>query len=118
MRTPPSFPSFILQFLHWYHHITVLLFCWHSYAVTSSTGLYFVAMNFSVHAVMYGYYYLVRAFPPSLPPSLVCSRAPIFGLRLTTTPFLPPFLPPLRPPSKPGPSGSLTPLSPSRRSYK
>ena len=36
-----------------YHHITVLLFCWHSYATESSTGLYFVAMNYSVHAIMY-----------------------------------------------------------------
>lgn len=47
-----------LIFLHWYHHITVLLFCWHSYATQSSTGLYFVAMNYSVHAIMYGYYFL------------------------------------------------------------
>jgi elongation of very long chain fatty acids protein 6 len=48
-----------LLFLHWYHHITVLLFCWHSYATEASTGLFFVSMNYSVHAVMYGYYYLM-----------------------------------------------------------
>ena len=48
-----------LMFLHWYHHVTVLLFCWHSYATESSTGLFFVVMNYSVHAVMYGYYYLM-----------------------------------------------------------
>ena len=48
-----------LLFLHWYHHITVLLFCWHSYATEASTGLFFVAMNYSVHAIMYGYYYLM-----------------------------------------------------------
>ena len=30
-----------LIFLHWYHHITVLLFCWHSYVTRSSAGLYF-----------------------------------------------------------------------------
>ncbi|EWM29442.1 fatty-acyl [Nannochloropsis gaditana] len=62
-----------LQFLHWYHHITVLLFCWHSYAVTSSTGLYFVAMNYSVHAVMYAYYYLtaIKAWPSWIPPSII-----------------------------------------------
>lgn len=47
-----------LIFLHWYHHVTVLLFCWHSYATRSSTGLYFVAMNFGVHALMYFYYFL------------------------------------------------------------
>jgi hypothetical protein len=45
--------------LHWYHHISVLLFCWHSYANKSSTGLYFVAMNYTVHAVMYFYYFLM-----------------------------------------------------------
>eukprot|EP00121_Abeoforma_whisleri_P001309 Awhi_evm1s1164 len=27
-----------LIFLHWYHHITVLLFCWHAYATRSSSG--------------------------------------------------------------------------------
>jgi elongation of very long chain fatty acids protein 6 len=48
-----------LMLLHWYHHISVLLFCWHSYANRSSTGLYFVAMNYTVHAVMYFYYFLM-----------------------------------------------------------
>eukprot|EP00948_MAST-09A_sp_MAST-9A-sp1_P000354 g354.t1 len=33
-------------FLHWYHHVTVLLFCWHSYATTSSSGIFFIAMNY------------------------------------------------------------------------
>jgi hypothetical protein len=48
-----------LIFLHWYHHITVLLYCWHSYVTTSPSGLFFVAMNYSVHAIMYGYYFLM-----------------------------------------------------------
>lgn len=48
-----------LIFLHWYHHITVLLYCWHSYVNDSGTGLFFVAMNYSVHAIMYGYYFLM-----------------------------------------------------------
>ncbi|GLE06627.1 hypothetical protein PINS_up016021 [Pythium insidiosum] len=47
-----------LIFLHWYHHITVLLFCWHAFATESASGLYFVAMNYSVHAIMYFYYFL------------------------------------------------------------
>ncbi|OQS05290.1 elongation of very long chain fatty acids protein [Thraustotheca clavata] len=47
-----------LIFLHWYHHITVLMFCWHAFAVRSASGLYFVAMNYSVHAIMYFYYFL------------------------------------------------------------
>jgi len=47
-----------LIFLHWYHHVTVLLFCWSAYSTMAGSGLYFVAMNFSVHALMYGYYCL------------------------------------------------------------
>jgi len=45
-----------LIFLHWYHHITVLAFCWHAYATESSTGIFFVAMNYTVHAIMYCYF--------------------------------------------------------------
>jgi len=55
-----------LIFLHWYHHVTVLLYCWHSYATEASQALYFVAMNYSVHATMYGYYCLkaLKIQPP------------------------------------------------------
>jgi len=48
-----------LIFLHWYHHVTVLLYCWHSYVSSSPTGLFFVVMNYAVHAIMYGYYFLM-----------------------------------------------------------
>jgi elongation of very long chain fatty acids protein 6 len=48
-----------LIFLHWYHHITVLLYCWFGYANRSPYGLFFCAMNYSVHAIMYGYYFLM-----------------------------------------------------------
>jgi elongation of very long chain fatty acids protein 6 len=55
-----------LLFLHWYHHVTVLLYCWHSYATEAPQALYFVAMNYSVHAVMYAYYCLkaLKIKPP------------------------------------------------------
>jgi len=55
-----------LIFLHWYHHVTVLLYCWHAYSTEASQALYFVAMNYSVHAVMYGYYCLkaLKITPP------------------------------------------------------
>jgi len=43
-------------FLHWYHHLTVMLYCWNAYAVQAGSGLYFVAMNYAVHSVMYSYY--------------------------------------------------------------
>lgn len=42
-----------LIFLHWYHHATVLMYCWSATSVMAPTGLWFVAMNYSVHAVMY-----------------------------------------------------------------
>eukprot|EP00669_Euglena_mutabilis_P006694 TRINITY_DN220_c0_g1_i1.p1 TRINITY_DN220_c0_g1~~TRINITY_DN220_c0_g1_i1.p1 ORF type:complete len:262 (-),score=92.92 TRINITY_DN220_c0_g1_i1:389-1174(-) len=53
-----------LIFLHWYHHVTVLLFCWNSYVTESGSGLYFVAMNFTVHAIMYAYYGAMAARLP------------------------------------------------------
>lgn len=45
-----------LIFLHWYHHTTVLIYCWYSCKDFTSTGRWFVLMNFTVHAVMYSYY--------------------------------------------------------------
>jgi hypothetical protein len=45
-----------LTFLHVWHHSTVLLYCWHSYSVRISTGLWFAAMNYLVHSLMYGYF--------------------------------------------------------------
>ncbi|XP_054153848.1 elongation of very long chain fatty acids protein 6-like [Oppia nitens] len=49
-----------LLFLHWYHHVTVLLFTWYSYADEASSGRWYVDMNYVVHAIMYSYY-AVRA---------------------------------------------------------
>ena len=45
-----------LIFLHWWHHATVLLYCWHSYGTQIATGLWFATMNYFVHALMYTYY--------------------------------------------------------------
>ena len=53
-----------LIFLHWYHHVTVLLYCWHSYATEAPQALYFIAMNYSVHAIMYMYYFLMMIAKP------------------------------------------------------
>ena len=47
-----------LILLHWYHHVSVMVYCWHSYGVRSSNSSYFVGMNYTVHAVMYWYYFL------------------------------------------------------------
>lgn len=43
-------------FLHWYHHVTVLLFCWHGYTQIISTGVWFALVNYGVHSIMYTYY--------------------------------------------------------------
>ncbi|XP_076068707.1 elongation of very long chain fatty acids protein baldspot isoform X1 [Oratosquilla oratoria] len=47
-----------LIFLHWYHHVTVLLYAWYSYSDYIATARWFVCMNYMVHSVMYSYYAL------------------------------------------------------------
>ncbi|CAK6976657.1 elongation of very long chain fatty acids protein 6-like [Scomber scombrus] len=45
-----------LIFLHWYHHITVLLYSWYTYKDQVAGGGWFMTMNYSVHSLMYTYY--------------------------------------------------------------
>lgn len=45
-----------LIFLHWYHHMTVLLYSWFSYSEFTSSARWFVVMNYFVHSMMYSYY--------------------------------------------------------------
>ena len=45
-----------LIFLHWYHHITVLIYCWYSFSQYTAPARWFVVMNFMVHSIMYTYY--------------------------------------------------------------
>mmetsp|Transcript_29172 Transcript_29172/g.100687 ORF Transcript_29172/g.100687 Transcript_29172/m.100687 type:complete len:180 (+) Transcript_29172:114-653(+) len=42
--------------LHWWHHVSVLLYCWHSYSAQVSTGIWFASMNYGVHSIMYAYF--------------------------------------------------------------
>lgn len=80
-----------LIFLHWYHHASVLVYCFYrydipsifsfpvvyfnlvslgfSYALFVSTGRWFVSMNYCVHTIMYGYFAL-RAARIRVPRSL------------------------------------------------
>lgn len=62
-----------LLFLHWYHHLTVMLFCWNAYSHATASGLYFLGMNYCVHSIMYGYYMLaaIDIRPRWLPPVLI-----------------------------------------------
>lgn len=47
-----------LRFLHYYHHVVTLLFCWDAWAVKAEYGGWFAAMNLVVHSIMYTYYAL------------------------------------------------------------
>ena len=49
--------------LHWYHHVTVLLYCWHSYSMRIGSGLWFASMNYTVHSIMYFYFGLTQCGP-------------------------------------------------------
>ena len=39
-------------FLHWFHHTTVLLYCWHAFHHEIAPGIWFAAMNYGVHMIM------------------------------------------------------------------
>jgi elongation of very long chain fatty acids protein 6 len=56
-------------FLHWYHHITVLVYTWHAFKDHTAAGRWFIMMNFAVHSLMYTYYAL-RASGYHLPRTL------------------------------------------------
>jgi len=64
-------------FLHWFHHITVLLYCWYSYSFQLSSARWFICVNFFIHAMMYTYYGL-RAqgvhIPRQLAMTLTCTQ--------------------------------------------
>merc|ERR1719348_1327147 len=45
-----------LIFLHWYHHVSVLIYCWYSFSEYTAPARWFIVMNFVVHSMMYTYY--------------------------------------------------------------
>ncbi len=53
--------------VHRYHHVSVLYFAWVAHEA-AHPGLYFIAMNYTVHSVMYSYYFLMAcdAWPKSI----------------------------------------------------
>ena len=61
-----------LNFLHWYHHITVLMYSWYGLATRCTAGHWFCGINFGVHAVMYSYYTL-KAMGYRIPSSVAKS---------------------------------------------
>jgi hypothetical protein len=54
-----------LIFLHWYHHVTVLLYTWYSYSEYTASARWFIVMNYCVHSLMYSYYALRSAGYPT-----------------------------------------------------
>lgn len=64
-----------LIFLHWYHHITVLLYSWYSYTEYTASARWFIVMNYCVHSIMYSYYALrsMRYSPPKQIAMLITS---------------------------------------------
>ena len=59
-----------LIFLHWYHHITVLIFTWYIHFTWMALGQWFTPVNALVHMLMYSYYAL-RAAGFKLPSNLM-----------------------------------------------
>ena len=55
-----------LIFLHWYHHVTVMIYSWYTYAYYFAPGRWFAAVNCLVHSIMYTYYCL-RALRVKMP---------------------------------------------------
>ena len=51
--------------LHWFHHSSVIAFAWAAWVYETPCALWYGSMNYSVHAIMYSYFFLnVDAMPP------------------------------------------------------
>ena len=61
-----------LSFLHWYHHVTVLLYCWYGLGTRNAAGHWFISINLGVHSVMYSYY-MFKAMGFRISPSIAKS---------------------------------------------
>jgi len=66
-----------VSFLHWFHHTTVLMYCWHASQYRMPTGVFFAAMNSIVHSIMYAYYTISAI-----------SRPPKWGMLVTVVQIL------------------------------
>lgn len=57
-----------LIFLHYYHHVTVMMYSFYSYAEHVSSARWYIVMNYCIHSIMYTHYALraVQIRVPSL----------------------------------------------------
>lgn len=59
-------PEKPVELLHWWHHITVLLFTWYASMWLLGAGLFFMTLNALIHSFMYLYYFLMSiGYKPS-----------------------------------------------------
>merc|ERR1711962_1376212 len=61
-----------LIFLHWYHHLTVLIYVFYCFSQFTSCARWFMVMNYFVHSLMYSYYAL-RAMKVKVPRGVAMS---------------------------------------------
>mmetsp|Transcript_46573 Transcript_46573/g.74876 ORF Transcript_46573/g.74876 Transcript_46573/m.74876 type:complete len:196 (-) Transcript_46573:312-899(-) len=52
-------------FLHWYHHLMTCWVAWYSIAHGFGPGIWYASINFSVHGLMYPYFFLSSVLPKS-----------------------------------------------------
>jgi elongation of very long chain fatty acids protein 6 len=83
-----------IMFLHWYHHLTVLMFTWLAAVINAPIGKFFATMNAIVHTFMYAYYAIhtldIIRLPKIISISITCMQifqmvAGIFILTLSYT---------------------------------
>ena len=48
-----------VRLIHWSHHAITMLFTWYAAKINLKPALLFAFMNFTVHAIMYLYYFFV-----------------------------------------------------------
>ncbi|KAL3928999.1 MAG: hypothetical protein SGPRY_002150 [Prymnesium sp.] len=66
--------------LHWFHHASVIGFAWSAWVYETPCALWYGAMNFSVHAVMYTYFCLTGV--PSIRQSVLRVAPVITSLQI------------------------------------
>lgn len=81
-----------LIFLHWYHHVTVMIYSWYTYANFYAPGRWFAAVNSLIHAFMYTYYCLkaLRVHVPkrvSMMITALQSSQMLFGIYVNITAY-------------------------------
>ena len=47
-------------FLHWYHHLVTFVLAYYSIVTKSEIAIWYCFINYIIHTIMYGYYFLVN----------------------------------------------------------